>query len=356
MIRTDAKLADGRDLLYFSESPLPTPPLDERPLEPVSNVGTVRYDALTAEWVAIAGHRQSRTFQPSLAECPLCPSSADSLTEIPASDYEVAVFENRFPSFSQIDGTFELPTPHIGISAPSAGRCEVVCFSSQHDASFRQLSQARARLVIDAWADRTAALSKLPTTALVFPFENRGAEIGVTLSHPHGQIYAYPFIPPRAASILRATKAHHARTGTHLISDLIEFEVEAGQRILADGQHWIAFVPYAARWPFQVQLHPRRHVHDLAELTDEERDELAVVYLDVLSRLDRLFDVPMPYISAWYQAPVGPHRELGRLHLDLFSSRRAADKLKFLAGSEAAMGAFINDISPEQAAAMLREA
>ena len=356
MIRTDAKLADGRDLLYFSESPLPTPPLDERPLEPVSNVGTVRYDALTAEWVAIAGHRQSRTFQPSLAECPLCPSSADSLTEIPASDYEVAVFENRFPSFSQIDGTFELPTPHIGISAPSAGRCEVVCFSSQHDASFRQLSPARARLVIDAWADRTAELSALPTTALVFPFENRGAEIGVTLSHPHGQIYAYPFIPPRAASILRATEEHRRRTGSHLVTDLIDFELEAGQRIIAVGEHWMAFVPYAARWPFQVQLHPRRHVYDLAGLTDEERDELADLYLDVLNRLDRLFDVPMPYISAWYQAPVGPQRDLGRLHLDLFSSRRAPDKLKFLAGSEAAMGAFINDIAPEQAAAMLKEA
>ena len=115
-------------------------------------------------------------------------------------------------------------------------------------------------------------------------------------------------------------------------------------------------MPYAARWPFQVQLHPRRHVYDLAGLTDEERDELADLYLDVLNRLDRLFDVPMPYISAWYQAPVGPQRDLGRLHLDLFSSRRAPDKLKFLAGSEAAMGAFINDIAPEQAAAMLKEA
>jgi UDPglucose--hexose-1-phosphate uridylyltransferase len=242
------------------------------------------------------------------------------------------------------------------VRAPGVGRCEVVVFSSDHRSSFADLPPHQARLVVEAWADRTAALSALPGVEQVFCFENRGEEIGVTLHHPHGQIYAYPFVTPRTRTQLDAARRHAARTGRNLYADVLEEERRLQVRVVTGTDSWTAFVPAAARWPVEVHLYPHRHVPDLAALTEAERDELAVVYVDVLRRLDGLYDLPMPYIAAWHQAPVRTDRDLGYLHLELFSIRRAPGKLKYLAGSESGMGAFINDVAPEQAAARLREA
>jgi len=188
----------------------------------------------------------------------------------------------------------------------------------------------------------------------VFCFENRGVEIGVTLHHPHGQIYGLPFLPPRTRSLLAAARRHHAATGGHLLSDVLAAEQASGVRVVAANAHWTAFVPEAARWPFEVHLVPHRRVADLPALDDAERDAFGPVYLDVLRRFDGLFGRPMPYISAWHQAPVRTDRELGSLHLQLFSIRRAADRLKYLAGTESAMGMFVNDVPPEEAARLLR--
>jgi UDPglucose--hexose-1-phosphate uridylyltransferase len=211
--------------------------------------------------------------------------------------------------------------------------------------------------VIDALADRTTEMSALPGVAQVFPFENRGVEIGVTLSHPHGQIYAYPTVPPRTQAMLRAAAKHAKSTGGHsLYADVLAAEQKARVRVVAANEHWTAYVPAAARWPYEVQVAPHRQVTDIPALSDAERDAFAPIYLDVLHRFDALFGQPMPYISAWHQAVVGEGRDLGYLHLQLFSIRRAADKLKYLAGSESAMGAFVNDIVPEAAAQRLREA
>ena len=353
---TTTRLADGRELRYFDAEPGRVPPADTRDIEPVVGVGEIRYDALFDEYVTVAGHRMTRTFLPTggAATCPLCPSTAENLTEIPAAAYEVAIFENRFPSLAAPPDGWQLPPQHLGAKAANAGRCEVVCFTDAHDASFADLSPARARLVLDALAERTAALNALDYVEYVFAFENCGAEIGVTISHPHGQIYAYPFIPPRAQALLDASRRHEEATGGHLISDIVDAELADGSRIIEETEHWVAFVPFAARWPYQVQLHPRRHVADLTELSDAELDDLAALYLRTLRRLNGLFGVKMPYIAAWHQAPKGPLRRYGRLHLDLFSARREREKLKYLAGSEAAMGAFISDITPEIAAERLR--
>jgi UDPglucose--hexose-1-phosphate uridylyltransferase len=212
------------------------------------------------------------------------------------------------------------------------------------------------RTVVDVLADRTAELSELPGVKQVFPFENRGVEIGVTLHHPHGQIYAYPTVPPRTRAMLTAAARYRTRTGRDLYADVLTAERKAEVRVIDENAHWTAYVPAAARWPFEVQLAPHRKVPDIAALSDEERDAFGPLYLDVLGRFDRLVGKPMPYISAWHQAVIGEGRELGYLHLQLFSIRRAADKLKYLAGSESAMGSFVNDIVPEKAADMLREA
>ncbi|GAA1418371.1 galactose-1-phosphate uridylyltransferase [Streptomyces thermospinosisporus] len=349
MKKTSTRLADGRELIYYdlSDDTVRDAP-DRRPLDVTVTTSEIRRDPLLGDSVAIASHRQGRTYHPPADECPLCPSEGDRLSEIPDSSYDVVVFENRFPSL-----------------AGDSGRCEVVCFTSDHDASFADLSEQQARLVLETWADRTSELSHLPAVEQVFCFENRGAEIGVTLQHPHGQIYAYPFTTPRTALMLRQVAAHKAATsGENLFDAVLEREL-AGERVVLEGDHWAAFVPYAAHWPYEVHLYPKRRVPDLLGLDEAARAEFAPVYLELLRRFDRIFgtdEPPTPYIAAWHQAPFGPLEEYGgvtrddfALHLELFTIRRTSGKLKFLAGSESGMNVFINDVPPERAAQRLRE-
>ena len=359
--KASVTLADGRELIYFGESAdRAAGYADQRPIGRVDAASQVRYDPLLGEWVIIASHRQDRTHLPPADHCPLDPSRPGRLTEIPAPDYEVAVFENRFPSL--VTSPREPPAGAVrtgpgGLLAagPGHGRCEVVCFSPQHSASFADLTHDQAALVLAAWTDRSAALAALPDVEQVFCFENCGREIGVTLSHPHGQIYAYPFVTPRTARMLASLGRHRTDTGRNLFDDVLASELADGSRLVIEAEHWIAFVPHAAHWPYEVHLYPRRRVPDLQELTGAERDDFCDVYLDLLRRFGRLFDAPAPYISGWHQAPRGAGRDEFALHLELFTIRRAPGKLKYLAGSESGMGAFANDILPERAAATLRE-
>jgi len=368
--RTPMTMADGRQLLYFDDtepyaSGAATRSLhDTRDLPPVATTSTMRFDVLTGEWVAHAAHRMDRTFMPPADLCPLCPARPGREPgEVPADDYDVVVFENRFPSYagagtplaaepaSLVDGQALWPV------RPAVGRTEVVCFTADHDATFASLPVERVRTVVEAWADRTAELSALDGVSEVFVFENRGAEIGVTLQHPHGQIYAYPEPTPRTAQYLGQAAQHRRATGGNLLADVLTAERAAGTRVVLAGEHWSAYVPAAARWPVEVHLAPHRDVPDLAALDDAERDELAHVYSELLQRLDRYFEGVdrLPYISGWHQAPRGEARELGRLHLQAFSVLRSPGRLKFLAGSESGMGAWVNDTTPERIATRLRE-
>jgi UDPglucose--hexose-1-phosphate uridylyltransferase len=356
--KTQAWLADGREIIYFDESDrAEPPPADQRDLAPFQLRPSLRYDVVLDEWVGIADFRQDRTFLPPDDQCPLCPSTAARFTEIPASSYDVVVFENRFPSFAMgaAEGQ-ESSVDQLFRQRSGDGRCEVVCFTADHDSSFSALPADRVRTVIEAWVDRTTALSALPQVEDVFCFENRGKEIGVTLSHPHGQIYAYPFVTPRTRRMLDSARAYRARTARDLFADVLAAEQRSRERVVVRGDMWTAFVPFAARWPLEVHIYPHRGVPDLPALTEQECAELSWIYLDVLGRMESVFDDTLPYIAGWQQAPVRIDRDLARLHLRLFSIRRAPGKLKFLAGSESAMGAFVNDIRPETAARLLRDA
>jgi UDPglucose--hexose-1-phosphate uridylyltransferase len=361
MKKTHARLADGREIIYFDESDNAGRALSDRRELPVFRVRpTVRYDVVLDEWVGLADFRQDRTYLPPDDQCPLCPSTAVRATEIPALSYDVVVFENRFPSFAVMaeadDPGEQESVAELRFQRRGVGRCEVVCFTADHDSSFAALPPSRVATVIEAWADRTIALSALPHVEQVFCFENRGKEIGVTLSHPHGQIYAYPFLTPRTRRMLGSARAYRERTWRDLFADVLEAEQLSGERIVVRGDLWTAFVPFAARWPLEVHLYPHSHVPDLPALSAAERAELSWIYLDVLRRMEAVFDDTLPYIAAWHQAPVRADRDLARLHLQLFSIRRGRGRLKYLAGSESAMGAFVNDVSPERAARLLRDA
>ncbi|QTE29996.1 galactose-1-phosphate uridylyltransferase [Pengzhenrongella sicca] len=384
--RTPTTLADGRELIYFDDSepyvsgaatrrlddprPLPnrfTPVVGDDGVARPAASPELRRDPLTGDWIPMASHRMNRTFLPPADSNPLAPAkpgAAYSDGEIPAEDYDVVVFENRFPSLLTVPDAGDALAHGDGEELfpvrPANGRCEVICFSSDSTASLASVGPKRMRTIIEAWADRTAALGALPGIEQVFCFENRGKEIGVTLHHPHGQIYAFPYLTPRTQALLAQARAHHERTGGLLGRDILDAELRAGTRIVLESEHWVAYVPFAARWPVEVHLAPRRDVPDLPALTDAERADLATVYLRLLAMLDRFFEGPagepitLPYIAGWHQAPVGDGRELSRLHLQVFSVLRAPGKLKYLAGVESGMAAWISDTTPERIAARLQ--
>jgi UDPglucose--hexose-1-phosphate uridylyltransferase len=354
-----AKLSDGRDLFYFDDagSDLPaTRKPDRREPADRPEVAQMRLDSLTSEWVSVAAHRHARAFLPPANQCPLCPSTDDNLSELP-DRFDVAVFENKSPSFGpELLSAVDLDFAHVdglelGATRKSVGRCEVVVFSPEHLGSLGALPVERVKTVIDALADRTEHLQSLAGVMQVFPFENRGQEIGVTLHHPHGQIYAYPFVTPRTQKLLSSIE----RFGADLFAETLEFE-RASERVLIESDNFTAYVPFAGRWPIEIHLLPHRHVQHLGQLKEDEKTELASVYRRLLRSVDEIYDSPTPYIAAWHQAPLLPAGKNVRLQLQITSPRRAADKLKYLAGSESAMGAFIADFAPEKTAAQIREA
>lgn len=346
----ETTMADGRELIYYDDADTTLSgdrKADARTLDPRPETATMRQDPLTGEWISIAAARQNRVFLPPADQDPLAPATATNPSEVP-DNYDVVVFENRSPSFGPALGAVDTSGVGLGRTAASHGRCEVVCFSPEHEGSFGSQTESRARTVIEAWADRTAHLSALPGVEQVFPFENRGEAIGVTLHHPHGQIYSYPYVTPRTQRLLASIDEY----GGDLQHDILDFE-RSSERVVLAGEHFTAYVPFAGRWPLEVHMMPHRHVRDFAATNEAERDELATIYLRLLRGIDALYETPTPYIAAWHQAPVS--RDDVRLTLQVTSPRRAESKLKYLAGSESAMGAWIGDIVPERAAEFIRE-
>lgn len=347
-------LSDGRDIFYFNDRThphTPQPGPDNR--EPFNRNHTpeMRRDPLTGEWISIAWQRNERAYLPSADQCPLCPQTEDNQSEVPGP-FDVAVFENRNPSFgpqTTLTQKDEVTPPHFGARHNAVGRCEVVVFSPEHHGSLGCQTPERIHTVYSAWQHRTDDLLALPGVHTVFPFENRGQEIGVTLHHPHGQIYAYPFITPTLNRVLESSRRH----GDGFFHELLDFEKQSS-RVLYHGDSVTAFVPFAAKWPLEVMVLPHRDVGLLTELTADEVDELVHVHRKILSSFDSVYQSETPYIQAWYQAPKGVTGSEMRLHMKVTSSKRSADKLKYLAGSESAMGAFISDVLPETQADTLR--
>ena len=355
--RNNREMADGRIIRYYDTSGQTRTAPDLRPTESQPDIGELRLDPLVNEWVAMAAHRQGRIFLPPKELCPLCPTTEELLTEVPESDFEVVVFDNRSPSLRPPTGDWALPDqvgPDTDLGT-AAGKCEVICFTADHGKSFKDLTAKRVRILLEAWIDRTEELSLEPFIEHIAPFENRGEEIGVTLSHPHGQIYAYSYLPPRVDKMLAAARKYRESTGKILFDEILAREIREAERVIARNDRWIAFVPYASRYPFEIHVAPLHSVADLTGLTDADREAFPEIALEVMKRLDGVFGIEMAYIAAWHQAPVRTGRDLLRLHWQITSVRRAPGKLKYLAGSESAMGAFIMDMRPEQSAAQLRD-
>jgi UDPglucose--hexose-1-phosphate uridylyltransferase len=320
----------------------------------------LRWDPTLNEWVAYATHRQDRTFLPPAEYCPLDPTKPGGFpTEVPRPSYDIVVFENRFPSLvpdapePEEEGTPLTPT------APGRGICEVVLYSDDHYSTLAGMSERRIRNLVEVWADRYADLGSVDFVDYVFIFENKGEAIGVTLHHPHGQIYAYPFVPPRPKKELEAARDYRSRNeGRCLHCDLLAQEQEDGRRVVAKGEHFAAFVPFYARFPYEAHVYARRCAPSIADLSWEERWDFARVLKKLLVGYDRLFGFSLPYMMVMHQAPTdgGDYGGVAHFHVEFYPPNRTADKLKYLAGSETGAGAYVVDALPEQTAARLREA
>ena len=345
---------DGRALMLYARGPLPDgveAPSPSATPQPPS--GHLRWHPLRGEWVAYAGHRQHRTFLPPAEYNPLAPSGPDDPpTEVPVGPWEVAVFENLFPALS-----LHAPEPpRLQVpSAPGRGVCEVVVFTQDAGTTLGTLGLAHLELIVDVWADRYEELGRLPEVAYVYPFENRGVEMGVTLHHPHGQIYAYPFVPPVAAGELARQLAYYDAHGRGLLEDFIAREVAEGARMLYTGPHAAAFLPICARYSYEVWVAPLRAVPSFAALTRAERRDFARALKTVLLKFDGLWGRPFPYVLAFHQAPTDgvPHPE-AHLHAEFYPAYRMPGRLKYLAGSELGAGVFTADTVPEEKARELQ--
>jgi UDPglucose--hexose-1-phosphate uridylyltransferase len=332
----------------------------------------LRYHPFLDQWVITATHRQDRTFLPPDDYCPLCPTKPGGFpTEVPFPSYDIVVFENKFPSLQEPPPTPEVEGNTLVPVRPSHGVCEVVSYSDQHDSTFATMPYSQIRKLIRVWRERYMELCERKEVEYVFIFENKGKEIGVTLSHPHGQIYAYPFIPPTAHLELQSEKRHFERTGRPIMQDWLEFEMGTGStanrlpqgqststdgaRIVWQNEGFAAIVPFFARYPYELYVTSKRHIRSLAEMSDTEMDDLAEILLVVTRKYDLLFGFSLPYIMLMHQEPATPGYEFNWFHIEFYPPYRTAKKLKYLAGSEAGAGAFINDTLPEVTAKTLRE-
>lgn len=320
----------------------------------------LRWDPTMREWVAYATHRQDRTFLPPAEYCPLCPTKPGGFpTEVPRESYEIAVFENRFPSLTPAAPEPGEPGTRLTPTAPGRGICEVVLYSDDHGATLAGMGEGRIRDLVGVWADRYRELGSLDYVDYVFIFENKGEAIGVTIHHPHGQIYGYPFVPPRPARELAAAREYAAQNeGRCLHCDLLSQEHEDGRRVIAKGEHFTAFIPFFAHYPYEVHLYARRCAPSIADLSDRERWDLARTLKRLLVGYDRLFGFSLPYVMVMHQAPTDGRDYAGvaHFHIEFYPPNRTADKLKYLAGSEVGAGAFVVDALPETSAGRLREA
>ena len=348
---------DGRDLFLYARDargPIPELPAPAPRGPEGAPRSHLRWHPLRGEWVAYASHRQNRTFLPPKEYNPLAPSSSeDTPTELPEGPYDVAVFENLYPTLSREPGEpphdLELPV------APARGQCEVVVFTQDPTTSLGALPLDHIELILQVWGRRTAELGARSDIQYVMPFENKGVEVGVTLHHPHGQIYAYSFLPPLPERELSRQRAYFEGSGRSLLRSMIEGEIEDGRRLLYEGPEAVAFVPECARYSYEVWVVPRARVGRVDELSAPQRADLARALKTVLRKYDMLWQRPFPYLLVLHQAPTdGGEHPYAHLHLEFSPPYRSRDRLKFLAGTELGAGMFASDSLPEEKAAELR--
>lgn len=316
----------------------------------VSVVSELRFNPLLGDWTMVAANRQKRPDMPK-DDCPFCPGSG----KVP-NQYDVFKYDNDFPVLSHDPSQPSAVATGIYRTAPAYGRCEVILYSSDHHATLPQLSVSHIRKVVDLWTERFAELSADRQHKYVFIFENRGREVGVTMPHPHGQVYAYPYVPGKIRTELAACKTHHDQTGHCLLCDINKEEQKFAQRMLVTTKHFISYLPFFTDYPYGAFISSLRHKANLLSFTDDEKDDLAYILKLVTAGMDHLFDKPFPYMMALHQTPVhdADAADYYHFHIEFYPPLRDRDRVKFLASSETGAWAPANPTAVEDTAVILR--
>jgi len=317
----------------------------------------LRWNPILKQWVIIATHRQNRTFKPPKNYCPLCPTKKDGFpTEVPAEDYDLVVFENKFPSLHSEAPGLATTNSEFFKYAKAQGICEVVLFTSDHDGIMSKKPLSRFIKLVKVWKDRYQELGNKDFIDYVFIFENKGEEVGVTLHHPHGQIYAYPFIPPIIKQELDSSQEYLKKTEECLFCKVLDEEKRDGRRVIVANDCFTALIPFFARYTYEVHIYANQHIPSFNEFTEKEEVDLAAILKIILMKFDNLYGFIFPYIMAIHQQPTnGAGQEYSHFHIEFYPPYRTKDKLKYLAGSEMGAGTFINGSLAEEKARELRK-
>lgn len=341
---------DGRTLYMYDHVPCTIPDhlqnVKFNEALAISGHSHRRWHPLRNEWVTYSAARQNRTFKPAANACPLCPSiDSESGTDIPLENFNIVVFDNKFPAF-RVD-TIDAPIVTGIDTAPAQGKCEVVVYTSQHEGNVGELSPEKLSLLVNVWADRYQDLRGKHNIKFVMPFENRGEEAGVTLHHPHGQIYAFDYCPP---IIENAVKSFRQKNHIAAIID----QPDSPYIVMRD-EFMTAFVPPFARYPYELWVAPNRFSPGLWDFSDDEKQSYATMIAKIVRLYDKFFERTAPYLYVMHAAPMG---EDAYFHFSgqFYPLLRSPTKLKYLAGCEQGAGSFLSDVLPEDAAQTLRKA
>ncbi len=312
----------------------------------------LRYNPLTKDWVMIASHRQNRPQMPK-DWCPFCPGSG----KVPDS-YVVHKHDNDFPALSQNPPQPDDVATELYKTREAYGKCEVILYSPDHTATLSDLSIPHIRKIVDLWTERFHDIRQDEKIKYVFIFENRGEVVGVTMPHPHGQIYGYSFIPKKLELELASCREHYDSTHHCLICDMLAEEKKADKRIIIENDDFITFLPFYCEYPYGVYIASKRHLGTLEDMSESEKDNLAAILKQTVGTLDSLFDYTFPYMMCMHQSPVnsGDTSDIFHFHIEFFPPMRSKEKQKFNASSETGAWAHCNPTAPEEKAEELRAA
>jgi len=312
----------------------------------------LRWHPLIKDWVIIASHRQNRPQMPR-DWCPFCPGSG----KVP-DEYDVLKYDNDFPALSQNPPEPDNVPTKLYKMTEAYGKCEVILYSPNHTTTLPELPVNHIKKLVDLWTERFIELRKDQRIKYIFIFENRGEIVGVTMPHPHGQIYGYSYIPKKLELELASCKEHYERNKTCLICDMNNDEMEFKQRVIFENEDFVVYLPFFTEYPYGIYISSKRHIQNLAQFTEREKLNLAKTLKDATGTLDSLFDYQFPYMMCMHQDPVnsGDFSDYYHFHIEFFPPMRSRDKQKFNASSETGAWAHANPTKPEEKAEELRAA
>lgn len=312
----------------------------------------LRWHPLIKDWVMIASHRQNRPQMPK-DWCPFCPGSG----KVP-DNYEVYKYDNDFPALSQDPPVPDNVPTDLYRMSEAYGKCEVILYSPDHTSSLYQFSTEHIVKIIDLWTERFIELRKDEKIKYIFIFENRGELVGVTMPHPHGQIYGYSYIPKKLELELASCSEYHEANGTCLICDMYRDEKKSGDRVIFENEDFLVFLPFFSEYPYGMYIVSSNHKQNLTQFNKREKQNLAKALKETTGTLDSLFGDVMPYMMCMHQEPVNSSDASAyyHFHIEFFPPKRSADKQKFNASSETGAWAHANPTKPEEKAEELRQA